>query len=302
LDNESHRRGNSGMLTSNGKFWTRQRKWKWIRALVLLLLLYVILHWFEHSQVYFPTKRLAAEAVTLGRPYEDVYFKARDGVQLNGWFFPASTNSSRSRLAILLFHGNAGNIGDRLDHFKILLTTGANLFAIDYHGYGRSGGKPGEAATYLDGLAAHGWLVQRGFAPTNIIALGESLGGGVASELALGEPLGGLILQSTYTSIPAVGAELFPWLPVRLLATIKYDTCAKLPHIHVPVLILHSRGDTMIRFHHAEQNFAAANEPKMIWELQGDHNDALEARAQYLEGLEKFLRLIETGVPRTQAR
>ena len=291
------------METTKTPFWTGQRKWKWIRALGLLLLLYVMLRWFEHSQVYFPTKQMGTEIGALARPAEDVYFKARDGVRLNGWFFPANSNSPRSHLAIVLFHGNAGNIGDRLDHFAMLLETGANLFAIDYHGYGRSEGKPGETETYLDAQAAHAWLVQRGFAPTNIIALGESLGGGVASELALGEPLGGLILQSTYTSIPDIGAELFPWLPVRLLATIKYDTRAKLAHIRIPVLVMHSREDTMIRFHHAEKNFAAANEPKMIWELQGDHNFVLDAgRAEYIKGVEEFLRLVETHGQKGVAR
>jgi len=283
--------------------WKRQRIWKCVRWLALLLLLCVILRWFEHSQVYFPEKRFLAEGGALSRPFEDIYLKARDGVRLNGWFFPARSNSTRAHLVILLFHGNAGNISHRLDHFDTLLETGVNLFALDYHGYGRSAGKPGEAETYRDALAAHGWLVQRGFAPASIIALGESLGGGVASELALGEPLGGLILQSTYTSIPDIGAELFPWLPVRLLATIKYDTQSKLPRIQVPVLIMHSRDDTMIRFQHAEKNFATANEPKMIWELQGDHNDALESnRTRYLEGMEKFLNLIETRAQTNRVR
>src|SRR5262245_58243226 len=202
------------METLKTTFWTRKRKSNCIRGSVLLLLLYVILRWFEHAQVYFPTKRLDAEAAALRRPCEDVYFKASDGVRLNGWFFPARTNSPRSHFALVLFHGNAGHIGHRLDHFRLLLDTDVTLFAIDYRGYGRGEGRPGESGTYLDAQAAHAWLVQKGFAPKNVIAVGESLGGGVASELALRESLGGLILQGTYTSIPDIGSELFPWLPV----------------------------------------------------------------------------------------
>jgi fermentation-respiration switch protein FrsA (DUF1100 family) len=275
-------------------YWTRERKRKWIRGLVLLLLLYAMLRWFEHSQVYFPDKQVSVSGASLARPWEDVYFKASDGTRLNGWFFTANINSPRAHRVILLLHGNAGNLGHRLDHCAALLATGVNVFAIDYRGYGRSEGRPGEEGTYRDAQAGHQWLSQKGFAATNIIALGESLGGGVASELAMRETIGGLILQSSFTSLPDIGAEVFPWLPVRLIASIKYDTRAKLARIKVPVLVMHSRADTLIGFHHAEKNFASANEPKLLWELQGDHNSTFEAgRAEYIEGLEKFLKLIE---------
>jgi len=215
---------------------------------------------------------------------------------LNGWFFPADADSSRKHFVYLLCHGNAGNISHRLGHCAALLETGASVFIFDYRGYGRSQGRPGEEGTYLDGQAAHRWLRQKGFAATNIIALGESLGGGVASELALRESLGGLVLQSTYTSITDVGAELFPWLPVRWIGTIKYHTRSRLPRIKVPLLVMHSREDGLIGFPHAEKNFAVANEPKMFWEISGKHNRFLEGdRARYLEGLNKFLAGIEAA-------
>ncbi len=137
------------------------------------------------------------------------------------------------------------------------------------------------------------WLQQKGFAGTNIIAFGESLGGGVAAELAVREPVGGLVLESTFTSIPDIGAELFPWLPVRWLAKIRYDTRSKLPGLRVPVLVLHSPADELVGIHHAKANFAAANGPKLFWELQGDHNNPLADPKQFIAGLEKFLSLIK---------
>ena len=112
------------------------------------------------------------------------------------------------------------------------------------------------------------WLQSRGFAPGQILVLGKSLGGGVASELALREPIGALILQSTFTSIAEIGADLYPWLPVRWLHHIHYDTLSKLPRIRAPILILHSRGDRLISFRHAERNFAAANAPKALIEIE----------------------------------
>jgi uncharacterized protein len=259
------------------------------------LLVFLMFRWFEHSQVYHPDRVVIATGAELGRPFEDVRFRAADGVELNGWFFPANTNSPRAHLAMLLCHGNAGNIGHRFDICAALLASGVNVFVFDYRGYGRSQGRPGEEGTYRDAQAAWQWLRQRGVAGTNIIAFGESLGGGVAAELAVREAVGGLVLQSTFTSIPDIGAELFPWLPVRWLSTIRYDTRSKLPRLHIPVLVMHSRTDEIVPFHHGQNNFAAANEPKLFWELQGDHNNPLADARHFITGLEQFLGLVQTG-------
>jgi len=263
------------------------------KLLIAALLIFIMLRWFEHSQVYHPDKILINTGAALGRPFEDVFFKARDGVELNGWFFPANSNSPRSHLAVLICHGNAGNIGDRLEMTKAMLQIGLNVFAFDYRGFGRSHGRPTEEGTYLDAVAAHQWLEAKGFAGTNIIAFGESLGGGVASELALRVPLAGIVLQSTFSCMTDIGAELYPWLPVRWISTIKYETCAKLPRLKTPVLVMHSRSDGLIAFHHAEKNFALANEPKLFWELTGDHNGMLDDSSNFIAGMEKFLQSIE---------
>ncbi len=264
-----------------------------VELLIACLLIVVMLRWFEHNQVYHPDRVMTATGAELSRPFENVVFKASDGVELNGWFFPASTNAHPRQLAILVCHGNAGNISHRLDTCVALLSTGVSVFEFDYRGYGRSQGRPSEEGTYRDAQAAYAWLRKKGFAGTNIIAYGESLGGGVAAELAVRETLGGLVLQSTFTSIPDMGAELFPWLPVRWLAKIRYDTRGKLPRLHIPVLVMHSPADELVRFHHGKANFAAANEPKLFWELSGDHNNPLADTRQFISGLEKFLKLVE---------
>jgi fermentation-respiration switch protein FrsA (DUF1100 family) len=265
------------------------------RLLVLCVFLLIMLRWFEHSQVYHPDRFFTATGAELGRRFEDVWFKTQDGVELNGWFFPSDTNSPRASLAVLLCHGNAGNIGHRLDMCKALLESGPSVFLFDYRGYGRSHGRPSEEGTYLDAQAAHQWLQHKGFSATNIIAYGESLGGGVAGELATRETLGGLILQSTFCSVPDIGAELFPWLPVRLMSTIKYATCKKLPNLRIPVLVMHSRVDGLIGFHHAQKNFALANEPKLFWEINGNHNDPVSEPRHFTEGINKFLEMVDTA-------
>src|SRR6185436_15856470 len=192
-----------------------------------------------------------------------------------------SRDEPRAHLAFLICHGNGGNVSHRLGLCGALLETGASVFVFDYRGYGRSEGRPGEEGTYLDAQAAHAWLRQKGFRSEGIIAYGESLGGAVVSELALRETLGGVVLQSTFTSMPEIGAEVFPWLPVRLISTIKYATQSKLPRIRVPVLVMHSRADDLARFHHSEKNYAAANEPKFFGELRGVHNEAVWTQPEF---------------------
>jgi uncharacterized protein len=252
-----------------------------------------MLRWFEHRQVYHPDRTMEATGAELKRPFEDVTIRTSDGLELNGWFYPANKDSQRSDWVWLLCHGNAGNISTRLELCAALLSTGLSVFIFDYRGYGRSQGRPSEEGTYLDAEAAHGWLLRKGFSGNCIVAYGESLGGGVATELASRRPLAGLVLESGFSSAIDLGAELFPWLPVRRISKIEYDTCAKLTRLKVPVLFLHSRGDELIGFHHAEKNFARANEPKMLWELSGEHSEPLTDRPGFLEGLEKFLRLAE---------
>lgn len=235
---------------------------------------WLFLRWFEQKNVYHPTSDWWSTGDSLNRPWESVRFRATDGVELSAWYFPAPASSPNRQIAVLLHHGNGGNISHRLPLYELLLDLGVHVLAYDYRGYGQSQGHPSEVGTYADAEGALDWLRSRGFADSHVVSWGESLGGGVAAELALRRPdLRGLVLQSTYTSLLDLGSELFPFLPVRTVARYHYDTHAKLPRIRVPVLILHSRQDTLIPFHHAERNFAAAHAPKSLREVHGDHND-----------------------------
>lgn len=265
----------------------------WWRIVVVLLGVVLIIpmffRWFEHSNVYHPSRTFDARAEDLRRPFEEVRFKSADGLTLHGWFFPSKVSSNGTGAAILYCHGNGGNISHRLAVYQLMLETGAAVFTFDYRGYGQSEGKPSEEGTYRDAEAALKWLTDRGFASTNVVAFGESLGGGIASELARHQRMGGLVLQSTFTSIPDVGAELFWWLPVRTLSSIQYDTRVKLPGIETPVVVMHSRTDRLVRFTHAEKNFEAANEPKWLVELEGDHNSSLTDREAFKSGVQRLV-------------
>lgn len=258
---------------------------------------YAWLIWFERRNVFQPTSTLDASGEEIGFPKEDVWLTTSDRVRLHAWYYPG--RSGTNGLAFLLCHGNGGNISHRLDQYDVLLRLGVAVLAFDYRGYGSSAGSAGEPGIYRDAEAAYDWLVARGFPAGRIIAHGESLGGGVATELALRRTVAGLVLQSSFTSVPDLGSEIFPWLPVRTVGRIKFATHDKLPRVQVPVLVLHSRTDTIVPFHHGERNYAAAPEPKFLRELQGDHNDGLAVdREAFSQALGEFIGVVSTGSAR----
>ncbi len=270
-----------------------RRIFKMIGLLLAPIVLYGLFRLFEYVQVFQPYPEHNAFPQLIHDSPQDIYFPNSDGQQLNGWFFTATASSPWNDWAVLISHGNGGNISHRLDLYELWMKEGFNVLAYDYRGYGKSEGRPSEQGTYRDAVSAHLWLTQQGFSPDRIIALGESLGGGVATELALRKPVGGLVLQSTFTSIADLGKEIFPWLPVRTLNTIKYTTREKLPSVNLPTLILHSREDTMIPFSHAQRNLEAINGPKLLGEITGNHNDPLSFTSQpYLRHIRAYKELL----------
>ncbi|HEV2007352.1 MAG TPA: alpha/beta hydrolase, partial [Burkholderiales bacterium] len=235
-----------------------------------LLLLLIFL--FQSRLIYFPHmgRELAGTPRDAGLDYEDVQLRTADNVALNGWWVPARD----ARGAVLILHGNAGNISHRIGYLKMFNRLRYATLLIDYRGYGKSAGGPSEEGTYRDAEAAWLHLVEaRKLAAHDIVIVGESLGGGVATWLAAKHPPRALILASAFTSVPDLGAQFYPWLPVRLLARIRYDNLDRIPKIAAPVLIAHSRDDEIVPFAHGEALFAAAREPKQFLAMSGGHND-----------------------------
>lgn len=254
---------------------------------------------FQAKLVYFPLQgNYGVTPQALGLAFERVTIATEDGEQLVAWWIPAPA-STPARGAVLLFHGNAGNIAQRIDYARMFYDMGYATLLVDYRGYGESGGSPSEAGTYRDAAASWSWLTQtRGVKASDIVVFGESLGGGVATWLAAQqqarEAPRALILASTFTSVPDMGAEVYPWLPVRWLARIRYDNLARITQIKVPLLIAHSPHDDIIPYAHGQRLFAAAREPKAFLDLAGGHNDGFVfMREEWRRALRAFLVRLE---------
>jgi len=256
---------------------------------VILLLVFL----FQSRLVYFPQyeRELTATPRVAGLDYEDVTLRAADDVALHGWWAPARD----ARGAVLIFHGNAGNISHRIDYLTMFNRLGYAVLIIDYRGYGKSSGTPSEEGTYRDAEAAWQHLMEtRKLKPQDVVILGESLGGGVATWLAAKYPPRALVLASVFTSVPDMGARVYWWLPVRLLARIEYNSRERMPKITAPVLIAHSREDDIVPFAHGEALFAAAREPKQFLTLSGGHNNGfLFMRAEWVAAVGAFLERAE---------
>jgi len=243
----------------------------------------------QERLVFFPEigREITHTPQTYGLEFESLQIATEDGERLHAWWVPAAG----ARGTVLLFHGNAGNMSARLDYLLMFARLGYSTLIIDYRGYGQSTGRPSEAGTYGDAEAAWRWLTAtRGIRAEDIVLFGESLGGAVASWLAARHPPRALVLASTFTSVPDLGAEIYPFLPVRLISRIGYDNRARLQAVRAPVLVAHSRADDVIPFAHGQRLFEAAREPRAFIELAGGHNDGfIFMRDEWVQALARFL-------------
>ncbi|MGH9561017.1 MAG: alpha/beta hydrolase, partial [Terracidiphilus sp.] len=165
---------------------------------------------------------------------------------------------------VLHLHGNADTAfsSGQVRHCEALRSAGFNVLEIDYRGFGPTPGKPSETAMYEDSEAAYQELIRRAVAPYRIILLGHSLGSGPAVLLATRHAVAALVLFGAFTSIPDAAAHRYPYLPVRLVVGVQFNSLARIGNVHSPIVIAHSRTDTLIHYAHALELYAAANEPK----------------------------------------
>ena len=253
------------------------------------LLLVAFVYASQSRMLYLPNlpgRTLDATPSGIGVDYEDVFFETEDGVALHGWFVPGQTAR-----VLLFFHGNAGNISHRLDSIRQFLDLGLSVFIVDYRGYGQSDGRTSETGLYKDAAGAWRYLTEtRQVKPENIVIFGRSLGGSVAAHLAKDVEPAGLVVESSFTSVPDIASDVYPWLPARWLSRLRHATRDYIRNVNCPVLVVHSRDDEIIPIKHGEAIYAAAPEPRSMLVLRGGHNDAfIRDEESYLTGLRAFL-------------
>jgi hypothetical protein len=249
----------------------------------------------EEKFIFFPAAEIEHTPRDVGLAFDDVYFTATDGVRLNGWL----VLRPGARITLLWFHGNGGNIGHRVEHLKLLYDkVGANLFIIDYRGYGRSGGMVSEEGTYRDAEAALEYLRSRKEIDVKgIVLFGQSLGAAVAAELAARKDCLALILEAPFASIREMARVAFPFLPIGPFVRTRYDVVETIRKVKAPLLVLHGDEDDVVPFEQGKKVFAAAVSPKEFHAIPGaHHNDTFIAGGdEYFSTLKDFIQRAAAG-------
>jgi fermentation-respiration switch protein FrsA (DUF1100 family) len=239
-------------------------------------------------QYHAENKSLTPEAVgIIGASVETL--TTADGEKIILWHAPAKAGMP----TILYFHGNAGEIGDRPLRFNYYHDRGLGVAYVSYRGYGGSTGSPSEAGLIADAMAAYDWLIARGVEPSRIALLGESLGSGVAVQLAAKREVGALVLEAPYTSTAEVAAKIYWWLPVHALMKDQFKSIDFIAAVVAPVLIIHGEADELIPVEFGRRLFAAANQPKELEIVPGFGHDVLFEETTWAREVEFFARMIK---------
>ena len=251
------------------------------------VLLLTVVFFFQRNLLYHPSVNnyLKNQVVNEPTEIEKVKITTEDKVELLGWFYNKNINKFKT---ILFFHGNAGSLENRtykLNHFKDLKV---NFLIIAWRGFSGNKGQPNEINLYKDAESAIKWLKTKGINEKNIILYGESLGTGVAVEIAQNKKYAGVILESPFTSMVNLGRKYYPFFPVRFLLKDKFESYKKINKISVPILIMHGEVDKIVPYAMGKKMYELANEPKFFYSQEyGDH--MIEYDEKLLLSLKKFI-------------
>jgi fermentation-respiration switch protein FrsA (DUF1100 family) len=258
---------------------------KWLLIIVLVgycgLLLLVYLG--QRALQYFPERARTPPAAAGLPEAEEVVLDSSGGERVIVWHIPPRGEKP----VVLYFHGNGGSLRWRVDRFRALAADGTGLIALSYRGYGGSSGRPTEKGLIDDALAAYAFAAAR--YPASRLALwGESLGTGVAVALAAQKLVGRIVLESPFTSIADIAAQIYWFFPVRLLIKDSFRSDLLIGTVTAPFLILHGDKDSIVPIALGDQLYKLITAPKRFVRFPGaGHNElaaygALEAAKQFL--------------------
>jgi fermentation-respiration switch protein FrsA (DUF1100 family) len=273
---------------------------KTIRARLVNILLTILIGYtaallairlFESHLIFFPDYpgRLEGDWHPRNLPVQDVWVTSSDGTKLHAWWIP----NDQAKFTLLAFHGNASNIANRAGTYAFLRDTPANVFALEYRGYGHSEGSPSEAGIYRDADATYQYLLNtRGIDPKTIVSFGQSLGTAVAADLAAHRRVAAVILEAPFPSAARLARKLFWFLPgIELFVHGQLNTTANLNKSSAPVLIVHCTQDPVIPYRFGKAVYDSAPSPKKFLQIDGlcHEESSLIAPSKYRATLQEFL-------------
>ena len=254
-----------------------------ILFLVLYLAICVFLFFFQRNLLYHPTEN-NYYGDSLIVTIEKIKIKTKNNIELLSWYHEKNKNYK----IILFLHGNAGTLENRIhkiNHFKDMKV---NFFIISWRGFSGNKGNPTEQGLYEDANSAIRWLENKGFKEKDIIIYGESLGTGVATEIAQNKAFAGIILESPFTSMIDAAKNKYPFFPVQFLLKDKYESYKKIKNINSPLLVMHGEKDTIVPFFMGKKMHELANEQKYFYFPKYDDH-MMEYNKNLLNNLKNFI-------------
>ncbi|MDE1900808.1 MAG: alpha/beta hydrolase [Alphaproteobacteria bacterium] len=252
----------------------------WILTLALVYVVFIAsLFVMQRDLMYFPDKARFVPSEWALSEMQPLEVTTEDGLHLTSWYRPAQ---ARDKLTVVFFQGNAGHLGYRNYKVRPWLDAGYGVLMVGYRGFGNPG-EPSEEGLYMDAEAAINAVIAKGVPEGGLVFYGESMGTGVAVQMATEYAAAGLVLESPYTSVPDVGADRYPLVPVHWLLRDKFDSIDKIKSIHMPLLLLHGEMDQVVPIKFGKKLFAAANEPKQAYYVpDAGHNNVYNLKVQQI--------------------
>ena len=250
-----------------------------------IIILFV--YFYQRNLLYYPSENNYLNDKIIFN-YEEILIETDKKIKLKSWFIKKDLDKFKT---ILIFHGNAGNLFNRVYKLNELNKLDVNILLISWRGFSGNKGKPTEKNLYRDADESVKWLNNQGVISKNIILYGESLGTGVATELGTSNVFGGIILESPFTSIANAAKIYYPYLPVSIILKDRYDSIGKIKNINTPIFIMHGKMDNIVPQQMGLELFEKANNPKYSY-FPEDDDHMMNYNKQLLNEIKLFINKI----------
>ena len=252
--------------------------------IIAYIVVIIFVYFYQRNLLYHPSEN-NYQNDTIQFNYEEIFIKVNDEIKLKSWIINKDLKNFKT---LVFFHGNAGDLSNRIYKLNELDKLDINILLISWRGFSGNEGYPTEKNLYKDAEAAIKWLNKKKVSNSQIILYGESLGTGVAVEIASKNNFNSIILESPFTSIENSAKIYYPYLPVKFLLKDRYDSISKIKKINSPILVMHGRKDDIVPFFMGKKLFEKANSPKDSYFTDIDDH-MMEFNSQLLNKIKDFI-------------
>ncbi len=255
-----------------------------LSAIIAYIVVIIFIFFYQRNLLYHPSDN-NYQGDKIQFSYDEIFIKVDEEIKLKSWIIKKDFKNLKT---LLIFHGNAGNLSNRIYKLNELYKLDINILLISWRGFSGNKGSPSEQNLYKDAKAAVKWLNEQKITNNQIILYGESLGSGVAVEIGKNNDFNSIILESPFTSIENSAKIYYPYLPIKLLLKDRYDSISKIKMINTPILIMHGKKDDVVPFFMGEELFEKANKPKKSY-FTSDDDHMMEFNSSLLKEIKDFI-------------